>query len=557
MRNWRKVFWLLLSSLLAFVANFVLDAYSPALRTVRIDALVPPSFEPTEIVLKRAGVKAIVLKKHSDWRIESPFAGNADDMVVMRLLDAMRFSPVEDSVSEAELIRFGRSRSNFISDPPELSVGFSDGRKSISVFFGTYTPSSNGVYAAIAGSEELAVVPSAVFSVANINVDAFRQKVIFPLGTESILSFDVKRPAGQILGFVRDGDSWRSGDAVASSAKIKEFLSLFAAAKACDFVWPVGETNESGVVSASLLSGYGLDSESASTVTFRYVDGREARISLGNVAGEKLVYALVQNGREIVTVHASLKDAAVQNAVGFTDSRLFPVEMGAVKSFAIEDVESKYVFSVGDSGMWLMDAPIVAPANQDVVKRVLDGILSLSLSDVAVSGVKVSVNTGSDHFIVSPLGILGGNSFADFRSKEVVKVDPAQVKRLVVSSKKTARPVSVVYSKERRSWDVETSDRHGVVNEEAISKILKVLDPLTAQRVVALKANSSDLVRYGLEDPFFKVAVDQNNFGAVRRNILVGSKTEGGYFATVGSADAIFVIPEKTVEALMSELIDD
>jgi len=52
------------------------------------------------------------------------------------------------------------------------------------------------------------------------------------------------------------------------------------------------------------------------------------------------------------------------------------------------------------------------------------------------------------------------------------------------------------------------------------------------------------------------VAIDQETGDAVRRNILVGGRTEGGRFATVGSSEAIFVISDETVDALSSQLVE-
>jgi hypothetical protein len=70
-----------------------------------------------------------------------------------------------------------------------------------------------------------------------------------------------------------------------------------------------------------------------------------------------------------------------------------------------------------------------------------------------------------------------------------------------------------------------------------------------------LKAAPADLARYGLDAPRLVLAVDRGVAGSVRRNILIGKETRGGYYATVGSADAIFVVSRESVQALMSPLL--
>lgn len=557
MRLSRMIFWLLVATLSALSANYALDNYSPKIRSVRSDSLIPPSFNPSTIVVRRIGLKPVVLKKANDWRIVEPFSGNADNRVVMKLLDAVQFSRIEDSLTELELVRLGRSLSNFIPPTPPLSLDFDDGRKTLSVSFGGYTPSSNGVYAALGQSGDVSVVPASVFSSVWLEADALRQRVLFDFGPELVESFDVKYRAGHLLSFSRKSGTWRIGENVASAENVKDFISQFTSAVVGDFVWPVGGSNETDVVSASLLSGYGLDSESAATITFKCVGGDENRISFGNIAGEKQVYALIRNGREIVKVDALLKDAVLQSSSRIFDSRLFPVDQQSVRSIAISDGELSCVLVADDSGAWRMDSPIVAQADDDTVKSLVKRIIGLSHSDIAGDGVSISVNSGVNSAIVSAGKILGEKKLVDLRSRKMMSVDPLLVKRIVVQKAGSANPVSVVYSGDRRSWNVETSESAGVVDEENISRLLKEINPLKAARVVALKASAAELSDYGLEAPYFTVAVDQTAEGVVRKNILIGSKTSGGRFATIGAADAIFVISDETVENLTARLIAD
>jgi hypothetical protein len=53
------------------------------------------------------------------------------------------------------------------------------------------------------------------------------------------------------------------------------------------------------------------------------------------------------------------------------------------------------------------------------------------------------------------------------------------------------------------------------------------------------------------------VAVDVEAPGAARRNILLGGAASGGgRYATVGGADAVFVISKQTAAALTAELVE-
>ena len=183
-------------------------------------------------------------------------------------------------------------------------------------------------------------------------------------------------------------------------------------------------------------------------------------------------------------------------------------------------------------------------------------MLTLTAADIVAAGVKVSVNTNTTSAVVPASSLLGAGGFASLRSREVLNIDPAVVKRIVSATSGTTQTrTSVVYSRERRTWDVENGDEAGEIDEKAVKELLQAINPLRAERVVALRATSADLAKYGLENPSYVVSVDQEQEGSVRRNILVGARSGTGRYATVGSSDAIFLLSGKTVSSLVSPLV--
>ena len=501
-----------------------------------------------------------MLERDAEWRIVSPYAARADAQTVLRLVDAVSFAEPEDVISEAELLKLGRERSDFGLETPRLVVmlgGAGDGSNPVSVSFGVDTPSSNGVYAAAEGSGFVCVVPAAVFAAADLSAEAFRARAVFPLGAESVASFDVKRPGEQPLSFERGGSGWKTQEGQSAADKVDAFLTLLSAAEAKSFVWPVGSSNEAASVSASLLSGYGLDPDSAITVSLRCGDGEDRRVSFGAAADDASVYALVQNGGAVVTVDAALRDAVLQVPAKLSDSRPFPLEASAVAAFAVADGDVTCALAREQDGAWRLESPVAAPADAKAAEALLHRILALSAADAGDGGdaVSVSVGTNAEAVAVSRRRLLGTTRLEDLRSREVIAVDPALVTRLVATLA-GQKPVSVVYSRERTAWSPESAEGNAVADEAAIAKVLTALNPLRASGVVALKASAADLGRYGLDRPALTLAVDRGGEGLVRRNVLVGGKApDGGRYATVGSADAIFTIPRETVKLLSLSLL--
>lgn len=557
MSNRRSILLLLAGIVLLVAAHFAIDCSSGGVAaTARRNALLADSESASRIKIVRGGEAPTVIVRTNDvWRLISPFSGSADDQVVKRLLDALSFVPVTDAQTDAELLKMGRERADFSIGASVLSVAVADADGEETVTFGMPTPSSDGVYASVSGVDAVFIVPPEVKAAVDLPADGFRRRSLFLAGPTTVTSIDVRRGKGGMTSFERDGDGWKTEGGQASSAKVKSFLSDLTAAEAVGFVWPVGETNETAVASASLLAGYGLDPESSVTVTLKTVDGADAQASFGKDAGDGLVYALVQSGGAVVTVPAALKDAVAQEASLFADSRLFPVEARSVAAFAVSDGDVSYALTRDAEGAWRLDSPISAPADKTSVEALLARLLALSPSDADDSGVLVSMSSDAKPVAVSRKSALGDERLDQLRSKDVVKVDPAIVKRLVRTL--GGNSVAVAYARDRRVWDVETEGLSGSVDDKAVGAVLEALNPLVAERVEKLKVSEADLAAYGLDSPFMTLAVDQDREDAVRRNLILGAPVGDGRYATVGASDAVFVLSGDTVSKLALPLLTD
>lgn len=559
MKN-RKIITMLLAGIVLLGAlNLALylsdDGKSGIVRDV---TLLSPLAEISSLRIECKGRAPVMLARSSAWRLVEPFSGDVDERVVLRLTDALSQTLVTDSIADSQLLRLGRSRGDFELDDPRLRLQIASGGKKIEYLFGSRTPSGDGVYVAIDGLNTVFVMPTNLLAAVDVPADGFRRRALFGETSETVGAFAVKRPDGSMMKFVREGENWRVDGVNASAGKVRRFLSDVLGAVAVDFVWPVGGTNESKSVSAALLSTYGLDPESAFTLTISDVDGDGDMISFGKAASPNEVYALVQRGGAIVTVAANLKEQALQGALKYTDARLFPVDSSSVAAFAVADGETSYSFSRVQNGEWRIETPVSAPADSVRVNMLLNRILTLSSSDVAASGLSVSLSTDAAPVTVTRESLLMDMRFDDLRSKEILRIDPVTVRRIVMtSSDKNVKPTAVEYSRERRSWNVGPASQQGMVDENGIASVLSAVNPLRAERIERLKVSASDLAAYGLENPRLTVAVDQDIEKSLRRNIMIGNRTENGCFATVGSSDAVFVISDETVGKISVAIVID
>lgn len=562
MKNMRIIVWLLAGISLLVAANFFLSFNdTPETAIVqRRSLLTVPDDAVSLVEISRDGAVESVLTRTGRWRLVEPFPGSVDESVVLKLLDALAYAPLDDSLGDQELLKLGRTRADFGLDNPRLRVRVRAGDTDTSISFGTATPSASGVYAAIEGVHAVFVVPSNTLAAVDVPASGFRRRTLFTSGEESVASFDVKRGTGEFMRFKRDGDGWamvQPTEGPASAPKIKKLLTDVMSASAYDFVWPIGGSNEVAEVSGALLAGYGLGAENAVTLTLKGTDGSDRRISFGSDAGEGRVYALVHNGSAIVTVDGSLKDMASLGNSAFADTRLFPYEASQVNGISIVDGGVTCMLAKNDDGSWRMDSPISAPASLTAVESLVSAVLALRGGDADEKGVEVSISADERKVHVAR-GSLGTHfRLENLRSLEILKIDPASVRRLSVTGTNTNKMKSVAYDRDRRAWSVEASSVSGTVSEGGVTRVLGVVNPLEAGRIVKLKVSADDLGGYGLDKPRLTVAIDLEREDAIRRNILVGDATDGGCFATVGASDAVFVLPESAVYDLSADIVEE
>ena len=148
---------------------------------------------------------------------------------------------------------------------------------------------------------------------------------------------------------------------------------------------------------------------------------------------------------------------------------------------------------------------------------------------------------------------LDGLRLENLRSREILKVDPTGVRRVV--STRDGRATAVVFDRDRGVWNVEASETDGTVSAQAVGDLLAAINPLKAEWIVKLKVTAADLRAYGLEHPSLQLSIDLQKADSVRRNILVGDRAQGGWFATLGASDAVFVLSEATVRRLSTDLV--
>ena len=153
MKNMRIIVWLIVG-IAALAGVDVLLSFNDSQETAivpRSSLLSVPDDSVSLIEISRNGVVDSVLTHTGSWRLVEPFAGSVDEPVVKKLLDVLAYAPLDDSLSDQELLKLGRTRADFGLENPRLCVRVRAGDTETSISFGSATPSASASLCPVAG----------------------------------------------------------------------------------------------------------------------------------------------------------------------------------------------------------------------------------------------------------------------------------------------------------------------------------------------------------------------------------------------------------------------
>ena len=532
--------------------------------------VAPEQVEGIEISRNGTNVVKLARNDAGAWGIVSPYVAPADAAPVARLVDALTLMPLGDMRTESELAGLGEEFADFgLSGTVRASVRIVAGARESRVSFGALSASGRDVYARADGLFNVFSVGVEALEAIPEDADGFRVRTLISSAGEQISGIDLHKPEAPFIRLVRNASGWRLSspvEAPADAAVVSALVDGLVGARIAGFVMPAAAhasgTGGQAVLSQSALAPYGLAAEAGLSVSVRSDAGTSEQIVFGSSAGTNLVYALVQNGTAVVTLPATVADLFRTREAALRDSRVFPFGVDEqVKSVSLAAGRLVYVLARGANGDWRLEAPVAAPADPAAAAALVDVVLRIRRNDVLqdaasddAEAVRVAVATSSGvhpDVSVAKTVFRACGSFADLRSKTLLELDSQAVRRLSLKPAEGVG-VSVVLNPERNLWNLAEGSAPATVRVDAVKTLLAALTRVEAKSVETMAATPEDLRRCGLDAPTLVIAVDFEGQDAVRRNLMLGAAAPGGgRYATVGGADAVFVLDRSTVSALM------
>lgn len=562
----------------------------------------------TRVVIERAGRRIELYRDGSRWRMLAPIEASVDKAVMTRLLNGFDSVVVKDRLGVDEIKERGLSVADYGLYPAKARVVFKTAEKEVSFLFGSSSASGKDVYVRKNNSDQVLVIPHSVYDVVPKDANALRSHRLVDCDPVLVNSIDIRRPGYPFIRLVMQNGAWTMEEPVSSKAspeKVEEFLNSLFDMSVFKFVWPSLDNVMDVADYESALKMrkglYGLDDDVGTSIHIHTVDGSfDSSVVVGRKM-EKIggsVYALLDNGMAIGVVSNSLDSVVNVEPEYFRSMRVFEELAYPIERLQFMVGKDLFVLS-RTNDLWKIDAPASEPADQEMVQKSVDELLSLKADRIenrveqdesggqgtdlsyveftagpvtAMVSVKKTDYEGlsyelsfadqSEVFYVAgsnmPPVLVDRNVLLNFRDKTLLSLPEGSITRITI--KKFGEPAfGIKFIKEDQSWHPAIENLNGKqLNFDALKRVLAFLNGLRADKVVKVGLSVDDPAYYGFVQPWLEINLDVNVKDAVRRTLLIGRSAGSGMrYIMVRGGQSVFLVNEKRLSVFAEDLIID
>ena len=352
--------------------------------------LLPASAEhPTAVRFETRDLSVALRRTAARWVFAPPAAGRADPNRVALALDAALLATVRDRVTPRQREARGLGLAAFGLETPRARIELEGEGWSAGVSVGDDTPDGTGVYAAVDGRGDVAVVDRALLDLIPASLDDLRDRTVFAEPGREIESLEIRRPGAQPLRLESGPDGvWRIAApyvCAADGANAATLAGALAGATVGRFVRVPG-TNDPPAEAEAAFAAHGLGPEDASLSLLVGVRGETAPTAFtfggADPSDARAVVAGIPSEGTIFTVDRSVLDALLLPASVLRDRRPFPFAPREILSVSFRSEEIPFDFARDDAlSPWAIVAPSAQPAAQEAVDAFLDRLLALRDAD--------------------------------------------------------------------------------------------------------------------------------------------------------------------------------
>jgi len=335
-------------------------------------------------IKSESGDRTTLRRKGSDWEVVQPIAAPADQAAVSGITSNLSSVEIQRVIDEnaADLKEFGLAE-------PRVEVGFKANGKQFRLQLGQKTPSGTDVYAKLADTKKVFLVPSFLDSTFNHGTFDLRDKSVLKLDREKIDTVEMTA-GGRTIRVEKKNGEWQIAEPSLGRAEFGAVDGLVSRISTVQM--------KSIVADSSDLKKFGLDKPAA---TVRLGSGSsQATLLVGGPAETGTVYAKDFSRPAVFTIESTLlddlkKDGAeyrqkdLFDARSFNTTRLEIVRNGQTTVFEKTKVKDK---DGKEQEKWRQ----TAPAAKDVDAAKIEALISAATGARATGFVDSTAKTGLD-----------------------------------------------------------------------------------------------------------------------------------------------------------------
>jgi len=539
-------------------------------RTQTVFAVYPESIH--SILLERNGVKIECAKAGGVWRLIRPADAPVNAGIVEQMIAGMARVERGELITTQTLEDRNLSPADYGFDEPRARITFQNSRGTFTWLIGRNAPLGEMLYIMSEGGGDIIAASQTLLNLVPEDAAWIRDHALFRDEVAAVRGIDLRRPNGFLQLRHPEGTTWLMQQPHKSRADILSIHALIEnilTARIRKFV-----TDEK-----SDLTVYGLEDPSYELTLFTQ-DEKTQTLYVGKPSPDQpdTRYAKWVGSDSVFTVPEEWVKLFEIKENLLRSRQLLGVLPARITELQITRGEQQ-VGLTQTNGSWQITRPAQWDAESSQVGELLQALArvvvldfvddpsveqkqlmtdapwsilfteneethTLRISEATAEGLRLVQRDKEASFYATDAGFIG-ETFVDplfFRSRTVLRVDPSQIQKI---TQKDAEEESCVQSTENTFTPLDQTHR---TDSEAVFDLTSQLMNLQATRYVAF--NPDSLEPYGLDKPTFRLYVNLNGTNTLGRVILLGNTAEGGRFAMLQGQEIIFVLADKTVQAL-------
>lgn len=562
----------------AFIWFFERDSETSQQQTQRIRTLF--SVYPGTIdwiQMERGDVQIECSRIAGEWRMIRPADAPVNGAVVEQMIAGMANVERGELISEETLVERGLTPTDYGFDKPRARIQFKNSHGSFTWLIGRDAPLGNMLYVISAGSGDIAAASKNLLNLVPEDPAWIRDRTLFKSKAAAVRGIDLRRTTGFIQLRQTADNEWMIQQPQTGRADRQQVNALIEKAVAAHI-------DEFILDEPADLTVYGLEEPAVELTLFTQNESSQTlRIGKAPLEKPKARYAKWTDSPSIFTVPGEWVDAFDLDATLLRNRQIMGEQPNRISALTITRGEQQ-IEMMRTNNQWQISRPsrwnadpaavrtLLESLSESVIESFVDApdetqteLIKNSSWEVAFTAgenthtLRFSRSTPDDRQLLvqrdedPSLYLIGGELFDDsftnplfYRSRTVLEISPTEIKTITLETREKEFKV------ETRDGQFTAVDHAQKINAEAIMELTSQLIALRTDRYVSF--NPDSLTPYGLENPTARLVVALNKTNILGQVVLIGDPAEDGRYAMLQGQSIVFVLPEKTAEALTREL---